>query len=59
MLALVDTKRDEFLHDLDVVDGYDLMESDVTKWSCISKRVWHYNFLLMFVMEFLARVSGT
>ena len=31
MIALVDAKYEEFLVDLDAIDGCDLMESDVTK----------------------------
>lgn len=39
MLALMDVKRDEFLEELDVVDGRDLMDSEVTKWALMSEKV--------------------
>ena len=31
MIALVDAKREEFLKELDVIDGRDLMNTEVTK----------------------------
>ena len=31
MIALVDAKRDEFLQELDAIDGRNLMNSEVTK----------------------------
>ena len=31
MIALVDVKREEFLEELDFIDGRDLMDSEVTK----------------------------
>ena len=31
MIALVDAKREEFLEELDAIDGRDLMDSEVTK----------------------------
>jgi hypothetical protein len=39
MLALVDAKREEFFKKLYVVDGRDLMDYEVTKWSSISDKV--------------------
>ena len=39
MLALLDAKHEEFLEELDVVDGRDLMDFEVTKWSHISDKV--------------------
>jgi hypothetical protein len=39
MLALVNAKRDEFLEELDAIDGRDLMHSEVTKWTRISEKV--------------------
>ena len=44
MLALVDAKRDEFIEELDCIDGRDLMESEVTKWSRISDKVMGSGF---------------
>ena len=31
MIALVDAKREEFIEELDVIDGRDLMDSEVAK----------------------------
>lgn len=39
MLVLLDAKHEDFLEELDVVDGRDLMDFDVTKWSHISDKV--------------------
>jgi hypothetical protein len=39
MIALVDAKRDEFLEELDAIDGRDLMDSEVTKWNRISEKI--------------------
>jgi hypothetical protein len=39
MITLVDAKREEFLEELDTIDGRDLMDSEVTKWSCISDKI--------------------
>lgn len=39
MLALLDANHEEFLEELDVVDGRDLMDFEVTKWSHISDKV--------------------
>lgn len=39
MLALVTAKRDEVMDEVDTVDARDLMEPDVTKWSCILAKV--------------------
>ena len=44
MIALVDTKRDEFLEELDAVDGRDLIDSEVTKWSRISDKIMASGF---------------
>ena len=44
MIALVDAKRDEFLEELDAVDGRDLMDSEVTKWSRISDKIMASGF---------------
>ena len=48
MIALVDAKREEFLEELDCIDGRDLMESEVTKWSRISDKVMASGFSLHF-----------
>jgi hypothetical protein len=39
MIALVDAKRNEFLEELDAIDGRDLMDSEVTKWNRISEKI--------------------
>jgi hypothetical protein len=39
MLALVSAKRDEFLEELDVIDGRDIMHSEATRWTRISEKV--------------------
>lgn len=44
MVALVNAKRDEFLEELDVVDGRDLMHSEATKWTRISEKVMAAGF---------------
>jgi len=44
MLALVNAKRDEFLEELDAVDGRDLMHSEVTKWTRISGKIMAAGF---------------
>jgi hypothetical protein len=31
MIALVDAKRNEFLEELDAIDGRDLMDSEITQ----------------------------
>ena len=48
MIALVDAKRDEFLEELDAVDGRDLMESEVTKLSRISDKIMASGFFTHF-----------
>ena len=59
MIALVDAKRDEFLEELDVIDGRDIMDSEVTKWNRISEKIWRRVFLHISVTVWLVRVSGT
>ena len=44
MIALVDAKREEFLEELDAIDGRDLMDSEVTKWSRISDKIMSSGF---------------
>ena len=44
MIALVDAKREEFLEELDAIDGRDLMDSEVTKWSRISDKIMASGF---------------
>ena len=44
MIALVDAKRDEYLEELDAIDGCDLMDSEVTKWSRISEKIMSSGF---------------
>lgn len=44
MLALVSAKHHEYLQKLDVVNGQDLMEFEVTKWGCISNKVKAFVF---------------
>ena len=44
MIALVDAKREEFLEELDTIDGRDLMDSEVTKWSRISDKIMSSGF---------------
>jgi hypothetical protein len=44
MIALVDAKRDEFLEELDAIDGRDLMDSEVTKWNRISEKITALGF---------------
>ena len=44
MVALVNAKRDEFLEELDAVDGRDLMHSEATKWTQISEKVMAAGF---------------
>jgi hypothetical protein len=39
MLVLVDTKREEYIDELDMIDVRDLMDPDVTKWTRISEKV--------------------
>ena len=39
MRALVATKCDEVMDEVDTIDAGDLMEPDVTKWSRISTKV--------------------
>lgn len=58
MLALVNAKRDEFLEELDAVDGRDLMHSEVTKWTRISGKVMAAGFSSHFGMAQLARANG-
>ena len=48
MIALVDAKREEFLEELDSIDGRDLMESEVTKWSKISDKIMASGFSTQF-----------
>jgi hypothetical protein len=48
MIALVDAKRDEFLEELDVIDGRDLMDSEVTKWNRISEKITASGFSTYF-----------
>ena len=48
MIALVDAKREEFLEELDVVDGRDLMDSEVTKWSRISDKIMASGFSMYY-----------
>lgn len=42
--ALVNVKREGFLHEFDAIDRHDLMDSDPTKWNCISQRVMKVGF---------------
>ena len=44
MIALVDAKREEILEELDVINGRDLMDSEVTKWSCILDKIMSSGF---------------
>ena len=44
MIALVDIKREEFLEELDIIDGCDLMDSAVIRWSCISDKIMASGF---------------
>ena len=44
MIALVDAKREEFLEELDAIDGRDLMDSEVTKWNRISDKIMASGF---------------
>lgn len=44
MIELVDVKREEFLDELDAIDGCDLMDSTVIKWSCISDKIMASGF---------------
>lgn len=44
MIALVDAKREEFLKELDAIDGRDLMNPKITKWSRISDKVMASGF---------------
>lgn len=44
MFALMNAKRDEFLEELDVVDGRDLMDSEVTKWALMSEKVMNAGY---------------
>ena len=44
MIALVDAKREEFIEELDAIDGRDLMDSEVTKWSRISDKIMASGF---------------
>jgi hypothetical protein len=48
MIALVDAKRDEFLEELDGIDGRDLINSEVTKWNRISEKIMASGFFTHF-----------
>jgi hypothetical protein len=39
MVAIVGAKRDEFLEELDAIDGRGHMDSEVTKWSRILDKI--------------------
>ena len=44
MIALVDAKREEFLKELDAIDGRNLMDTEVTKWSWILDKIMASDF---------------